>query len=137
MEPDELKCALQTLGVEDPTDVEEVTRKIRAIYLNNMAGIFPNPKDKKNVLLEINYDMKQLVFMHMVKNRWRKQVRSFVTIEGIDGLAQEIPEGHAGGVIEYEDGSYRDTGMSEDAQKAQENKVFKGNIINELLDQFN
>lgn len=137
MEPDELKHALETLGVKDPTDVEEVTRKVRAIYLNNMAAIFPNPKDNINKLIEIDYDMKHLVFMHMNNNRWRKQVRAFNTIEGLDGLAEEVPEGRLGGVIEYEDGSYRDTGMSEDAQKAQEQKQFTGSIINELLDQFN
>lgn len=139
MEPEELKDALKKLGIKDPTDVKEVTAKVRGIYFNNAVAFFPNPLDTVNVLLEIDYEHKHFVYMYMNRNRWRKQVKGFAAIEAIDGIATEIAppmngKPHTGGVIEYEDGTFRDMGLGEGAQLAAKEKVYRGSAINIAFD---
>lgn len=137
MEQEQFKQALIELGVIDPTDIEEITRKVRAIYFNNDMCFFPNPKDKVNVLLKIDYINNLIVFKHNNNGKWRTQVKPIDTIEGVDGLALTVPEGHSSGIIEKEDGTFRDLGMGEGAQAAMEldehgKRIYKGNIYAQL-----
>lgn len=126
MTKEQFQWALKKVGVTNVNNPTEIMKKVRRIEFNNSGGIFLNPKDKTNIIKEIDWNNEMLVIMTNDSGKWRPFIKAIELVEAVIGLATEVSPDGKTYILEDEEGNYTNTlGTKENMS----NDVYKGSVI--------
>lgn len=126
MTKEQFQWALKKVGVTNVNNPTEIMKKVRRIEFNNSGGIFLNPKDKTNIIKEIDWNNEMLVLMTNDSGKWRPFIKAIELVEAVIGLATEVSPDGKTYILEDEEGNYTNTlGTKENMS----NDVYKGSVI--------
>ena len=126
MTKEQFQWALKKVGVTNVNNPTEIMKKVRRIEFNNSGGIFLNPKDKTNIIKEIDWNNEMLVIMTNDSGKWRPFIKAIELVEAVIGLATEVSPDGKTYILEDEEGNYTNTlGTKENMS----NDAYKGSVI--------
>ena len=126
MTKEQFQWALKKVGVTNVNNPTEIMKKVRRIEFNNSGGLFLNPKDKTNIIKEIDWNNEMLVIMTNDSGKWRPFIKAIELVEAVIGLATEVSPDGKTYILEDEEGNYTNTlGTKENMS----NDVYKGSVI--------
>ena len=126
MTKEQFQWALKKVGVTNVNNPTEIMKKVRRIEFNNSGGLFLNPKDKTNIIKEIDWNNEMLVLMTNDSGKWRPFIKAIELVEAVIGLATEVSPDGKTYILEDEEGNYTNTlGTKENMS----NDVYKGSVI--------
>ena len=126
MTKEQFQWALKKVGVTNVNNPTEIMKRVRRIEFNNSGGLFLNPKDKTNIIKEIDWNNEMLVIMTNDSGKWRPFIKAIELVEAVIGLATEVSPDGKTYILEDEEGNYTNTlGTKENMS----NDVYKGSVI--------